>query len=353
VNEPPPNRHSWRRARRFLPALFGLLVLAGCVSNTKHKWLNLFFDGVPDPNAPKITNGVARIEYDEDGRPMTPIIRGTNFGVVKGSPFTPHAPYDERKCSECHESRFSVKMKAPLSQVCFACHEDFLATAKFKHTPADNNECSECHNSHGSQFPKLLVKPVTEICSDCHEDQKAATAKSAHQPYVNAECAACHSSHVSQFKGLLTKAPGPLCADCHEDTKPSLKVVHQPYENGDCLSCHAPHNAVNKNLLTKVGKANCLECHDDFTEKAKFKHTVVDDCSACHASHKSAGPKMLIKATAQEMCLDCHEEADMAKIPAHGGNALLQSCVTCHEVHVGENKFLVKPAALPAAQAKP
>ena len=61
----------------------------------------------------------------------------------------------------------------------------------------------------------------------------------------------------------------------------------------------------------------------------------------------------MLKATAQEMCMECHEEADMARVKAHAGNALQKSCVSCHEVHVGENKFLLKPAALPAAQAKP
>ena len=82
-------RHCWTIRRWRLPIVGVILagsVILGCSDPQKrYEVLSFFFDGVPDPNAPPITNAVARIEYDEDGRPMIPIVRGTNFGVVKGS----------------------------------------------------------------------------------------------------------------------------------------------------------------------------------------------------------------------------------------------------------------------------
>jgi predicted CXXCH cytochrome family protein len=163
----------------------------------------------------------------------------------------------------------------------------------------------------------------------------------------------CHDPHVSKTKGLLRKEPRALCADCHDAPTPKPKFVHQPFENGECLSCHAPHASGNKGLLVRAGKANCFECHDDFLAKAKFKHSVVDDCSACHNSHGAAEKGLLIKSAGQ-LCGECHEPADMAKVKGHAGDALKTACLVCHDPHVSENKFLVKPAALkPVANPKP
>jgi len=51
----------------------GVVVLAGCTTQKKQKWLTFFFDGV---HGPRGTNAPAAVVvYDEDGRPLdrTPV----------------------------------------------------------------------------------------------------------------------------------------------------------------------------------------------------------------------------------------------------------------------------------------
>jgi len=323
-----------------------LLVVAGCSTEAKYKWLSTLFDGVPDPNAPKQTNRVV-IQYDDKGNPLaTEMLRLTNNSVVKAPPFTTHPPYEDHKCTECHLSEFSVRMKAPQKKVCFDCHdttEAVFVKSKFKHQPVDNGECTTCHNPHGSALPKMLKGPIKTLCTDCHEDPIGKKAKSSHVPFENGECVSCHSPHASPNKGLLAKPVKNLCADCHDEPKPKPKVIHPPLENGECLACHAPHASVNKSLLAKAGKANCFECHDDFLEKAKFKHTVVDDCSACHNSHGAAEKGLLIK-NSQLLCAECHEPKDMAAVKGHANIGDI-ACLKCHGHHTGDAKFLLKPDA--------
>jgi predicted CXXCH cytochrome family protein len=281
-------------------ALLGLVVMVGCTTEGKRRWLTVFFDGVPDPNAPKATNQVSP-QFDEDGRPLAGavFVKNTNFAAVKAPKFTFHPPYEEKKCTECHVSKFSVKMKGPQKKVCFECHDDFLEKIKFKHQPADNGECHTCHDPHGSPLPKMV-----------------------------------------KFTGKKA------CFECHDDFLENAKVKHTPADSGDCLSCHAPHGSTNKFMLIKPGKAMCFECHDDFLEKPKFQHTVATECESCHSSHKSDETALLIKSR-PKLCLECHDEKDMAAVKGHAqiGNT---ACLTCHEPHVGENKFLLKAAALKA-----
>src|SRR5262245_42013763 len=221
----------------------GLAVLVGCTTEKKKKWLSFFFDGVPQPRAG--TNRPAII-YDEDGRPLDRrAVIQTDVAAFPRARFSAHPPYEDRKCNECHESRFSVKLKGTQRQVCFSCHDDFLEKTKVKHQPVENSECSSCHDPHGSSNPKMLVQTGQALCLQCH-DAFPKTAKSKHQPVENGECGSCHNPHSSNFKGLLVKADGKLCFECHDDTQKQLlaaKVKHQPVENGECVSCHNPHQS--------------------------------------------------------------------------------------------------------------
>src|SRR5262252_7578229 len=170
--------------RRWVVGLCLIGALAGCSTEGKYKWLSFFFDGVPVPGA---TNAPT-IVYDENGRPLdTSKFVPTNVAAPIKAVFTPHPPYEEKKCTECHESRFTVKMKGPQDKVCFSCHQELGKTftpAKVKHQPAENGECSSCHDPHGSANPKMLVEKGEKLCAQCHEDlpKQLATAKVKHQP---------------------------------------------------------------------------------------------------------------------------------------------------------------------------
>ncbi|MCX8091801.1 MAG: cytochrome c3 family protein [Verrucomicrobiae bacterium] len=301
----PVNRlaHPARIRALWLFSILALAALLGCSTQTRHRWLTFFFDGVPPLGAQ--TNPPPAVAYDEDGRPLILTAPATTATPAAAPPYTRHPPYEDRQCTECHESRFSVRLKGTQLQICFACHDDFLPNLKVKHQPAENGDCTACHDSHGSPLPKMLTKPVPALCADCHDDPLA--------------------------KG---------------------NVKHQPVENGDCAACHAAHGSAQKGLLPKPAAALCWDCHDNFLEKAAFKHQPVEDgdCASCHVPHASPHKGLLTKADPQ-VCFECHETADLAKVEAHR-DQLEQTCSRCHDPHVGAEKFLLKPGvARPAPPA--
>jgi predicted CXXCH cytochrome family protein len=344
-------RHAAFIGRMAIPILVLLcagLVLVGCATEKNRKWLTFFFDGVPGANA---NTNAPSVEYDENGKPLDKVVVAqTNQKAAPRPKFDAHPPYEDKKCNECHESRFSVKMKGPQTQVCFACHDDFLTKLKVKHQPAENGECSSCHDPHGNSNPKMLLQTGQSLCALCH-DPFPKTAKSKHVPAENGECLSCHNPHASNSKGLLLKPDGKLCFECHDDIEKKLgaaKVKHLPVENGECSSCHKPHTSDQKKLLSKPDGKLCFECHEDLQQaltKAAFKHDPAGngECASCHAAHQSDEKSLLIKGRAK-LCYECHEEKDLAAVKGHSGQ-LQKSCLDCHDPHLGADKFLLKPGA--------
>ena len=103
-------------------------------------------------------------------------------------------------------------------------------------------------------------------------------------------------------------------------------------------------------MVKKSAPGLCWDCHDNFLEKAKFQHDVVEDCTSCHNPHAS-GENALLPKPVGKLCLDCHDLKDLQAVKGHAGK-LNVSCVVCHDPHVGNNQFLLKPAALPAGATK-
>ena len=324
-------------------ALAGAIValLIGCSSQTKQKWITTFFDGVPQSGGH--TNRPT-VRYDDDGRPIqgTPE-RATNYAAALAPFFVPHPPFEQKICTDCHESKFSVKLKGTEKQVCFACHTDFMAKAPVKHLPADNGECTACHDPHGSAFPAMLVRTGKELCFDCHDDVLG-KGSFRHKPAESGECSICHNAHASTNKFLLTRSGQSLCFDCHQGvlTK-GVKFKHAPAEMGECTFCHNSHSSDNKFLLARTGQKLCFDCHEDFLTRARFKHPAVEDCSACHLSHQANEPFLLVKQS-QQLCYGCHVRQDMVDLKGHAGmgNA---SCLKCHDPHSGTERYLLKPGA--------
>jgi predicted CXXCH cytochrome family protein len=173
------------------------LLVAGCATETKYKWLSRFFDGVPTPGA-----APAPIANPDD-EPLVPTTNGVV--LVSAQPLVPHTlhpPYHDDNCTECHESKFSQKLKGPMNTVCFSCHDDFLAKAKVKHSPAESGECGSCHEPHESINKKLLLRVGAAMCMECHEAADVAKVE-AHKTPERDNCLACHDPHASEYSKLL------------------------------------------------------------------------------------------------------------------------------------------------------
>jgi predicted CXXCH cytochrome family protein len=87
--------------------------------------------------------------------------------------------------------------------------------------------CATCHGSHNTNVPEpLLVKPLSALCLDCHQDRKAP------------------NEHVV-------------------DVVPKTKVQGLPLKDGKmtCVTCHDPHKNVHGKMLRLPRKDLCLRCH--------------------------------------------------------------------------------------------
>ncbi len=155
-----PARH---RTNGLWLVLCGLALLAGCSTQTSHKWLTVFFDGVPPlggvtnaPAASALTNNVSAANQNAQA------VRFTAPAPIPGSS---HPPFNHRHCDACHETGGgALRLKRP--ELCWTCHKDFLAGEKVKHQPVENGECNSCHDPHQSPNKKLLLKTVPATLSD-------------------------------------------------------------------------------------------------------------------------------------------------------------------------------------------
>jgi len=304
-NKPPHESASHQSGRRHFFAatilsaiVCGLLLFVGCSTESKHKWLSRFFDGVPAPetaHAPSVTPGDETLPANTNATAIVSVAKP----LIQ---HTFHPPYHDGNCTECHESKFSEKMKGPMNSVCFSCHDDFLAKVKFRHQPAEAGDCASCHDPHESPNKKLLLRTGKAMCLECHDDPLA-TGKIKHQAVESGDCLDCHSPHASNVKGLLKKPLAASCFDCHDDFLKTAKFKHAPVENGDCMSCHTPHASDHKGLLIKEGSAMCFECHEtaDIAKVEAHKAPGGDNCLTCHDPHASAAPKLLKPVAAKQM----------------------------------------------------
>ena len=240
-----------------------------------------------------------------------------------------------------------------------------------------NDACSTCHGDGTEHIadPSDKTKIATprgrtgsdETCLLCHDTVTDKMSKRAgvHANSEAVNCLTCHSIHKADPRSahLVAKPQLALCGTCHTQ---SASMRNKPYAHRmdrggmSCSSCHEPHGRPSKGerslaLLghlrtTAAGEAPCLSCHTEKRGPFVFPHGAgeVADCTACHETHGSSNPKMLVRATVQQVCIECHSPAMTA-----GGTATLGSqppsfhnlslpryrnCTSCHVAVHGSNR---------------
>ena len=97
-----------------------------------------------------------------------------------------------------------------------------------------------------------------------------------------------------------------------------------------------------RNLVLKQKK--CLECHRQYRGPFTFAHqaTRTDGCASCHAPHGSPNNRMLLQATSQQNCLQCHGDFPVFHDQTQG--AVFTNCLNCHTQIHGSNfsRFLFR-----------
>lgn len=181
--------------------LLCIIALTSCTTETRHRVLCVFFEGVDETNAPTVavtgfnlssSNSVQTIAASR--LPAAPVIHY-------------HKPYEERKCLACHVSKQSQQLHTEGGELCLECHKTLIGDAKFIHVPVDDGKCLLCHNPHESTELFLLKRKGRAVCLDCHKMTKLLKVKE-HTTMGEAACTSCHDPHRSNIKKLM-KEPLP------------------------------------------------------------------------------------------------------------------------------------------------
>jgi len=180
--------------------LCGVVALAGCSTETKHRLLVFFFEGVDPPRSSSTPAPVASSAKDADASQATPVPPIPSARVVYY-----HQPYMEQKCTACHQTVFSPKPRMPVTKLCFECHRTRILAGKYVHAPVESGECLACHHQHSSSEPHLLIRKGQALCTECHDKGEMAKIKG-HETMGAALCQSCHNPHSSNVKHLV-KAP--------------------------------------------------------------------------------------------------------------------------------------------------
>jgi DmsE family decaheme c-type cytochrome len=115
-----------------------------------------------------------------------------------------------------------------------------------------------------------------------------------------------------------------------------------------CATCHEPHGLEARQNVrrTAAGEIACASCHQEKNGPFVFEHGAMaaGDCMSCHEPHGSANAHQLKRASAAQLCLECHSPTTHttagSQPPAfHNINfARFQNCTTCHVAVHGSHR---------------
>jgi DmsE family decaheme c-type cytochrome len=209
------------------------------------------------------------------------------FSTVHASRSAPDSPFaqGQLQCEACHGpggthaarvrsgqprppiphfAPNSVEPVASRNQVCLDCHADRLQHAWVDATHDRNDvACSDCHQVHSRHDPVRSTRLQSEVCYECHQQQRAENLKAFHHPVDGnlMSCSSCHSPHGSPVEFALRRSSvNETCYTCHAEKRGPYLWEHAPVTE-DCSTCHAPHGSSQPALLRVRAPLLCQQCH--------------------------------------------------------------------------------------------
>lgn len=249
--------------------------MVACSVQKNYKTLSFFFDGVPEP-----VNDSLMVQVD------TTLNDSLSADMLLALNSVPevyyHAPYQEKLCSDCHDSQVMGKLTTEQPELCYQCHTDYSTDYKTLHGPVEGGSCTECHDPHQSKINKLLRSEGESLCFTCH-DEEGTLENTMHNIVDEKNCITCHNPHGGENQFVLQKG---TCYKCHDDFKNQYKVLHGPIAGGFCMECHTSH-IEGTNNLKRQGQDLCFYCHDKNETLRNENHTDIGDsnCTECHNPH--------------------------------------------------------------------
>jgi DmsE family decaheme c-type cytochrome len=191
---------------------------------------------------------------------------------------------------------------ADQNAACLQCHERG-EQAYWRGSPHESRgmACTACHAvMTRSAEPGQLLKAdsrtalgrrraATEVCLNCHPNQRAQLQRSSHMPLREGKltCASCHNPHGTVSTALLKdNSVNETCYRCHADKRGPFLWEHPPVRE-NCLTCHEAHGSINQWMLTVKQPRLCQQCHMEsghnvaaFDAGSRFVFN--QSCANCH-----------------------------------------------------------------------
>lgn len=191
------------RVTSLITLVLSLVLAFGCTPEKRYRALSVFFDGVPDPNAPSpAAQSAAPDEASSNGPSAQPLVRQGAKAI--------HEPYSRFQCAKCHNmgpgaAKGAFLVKTVHDGLCADCHKDVPGEARYTHAPVLTLACLECHEPHESRGPGLLLKNTPNVCTRCHrvEDLSTGSHHPSSVPASDAECLRCHDPHGGEKRYFL------------------------------------------------------------------------------------------------------------------------------------------------------
>lgn len=225
------------------------------------------------------------------------------------------------------------------SKVCVSCHQRDAAMQWAGSAHAGTGvACTSCHKIHqsrevvsrvmrGEAMPShataparkaSLAKSETELCFDCHKEQRAQFMSASHHPVREGfmSCSSCHDVHGREVGLLKTEERvNELCTSCHAKHAGPFIFEHAPVEES-CTTCHSPHGTVANSLLKQNEPFLCLQCHEMHFHNARLTPTSPVFLAA-GGSTNSQGATGFMSAF-NTRCTNCHQRIHGSDQPSQG-----------------------------------
>jgi len=202
----------------------------------------------------------------------------------------------------------------------------------------------------GEFLALLLLVAIVAGCEKHEEQTTAATNPAAASPehFVVGEAKYAPQQSVTVVMETLAPAPKPttwlpkdstcVTSACHAKFA-TAPHIHGPVSAKVCNACHQDDAGGHRYPLKRDPIATCTFCHTVSGTQQHQHKALEKGCISCHNPHTSQA-KFLLKAdTVERVCATCHE-VPMKKF-AHDPFAR-GDCTVCHQPHESPNAMLLR-----------
>ena len=264
----------------------------------------------------------------------------------------------DAKCTKCHDenesnpvlsigkTRHGTRADGRLPS-CVGCHGD---SETHVNKPEGKKERPKPTFPFGKQTQNE-ISGHNEVCASCHKGGKFIHWSGSAHAARDVACTSCHQLHTAHDKIKDKRTQPEVCFTCHKEQRSLVnKQSHHPILEGKvtCSDCHASHGSAGPKLMQRDSIADtCFTCHMEKRGPFVRKHEPAEDCTICHNPHGSAIDNLL-KTRPPYLCEQCHEpQTHQGRFPGFApgtGNAnsskgitMGRACLNCHTNIHGTN----------------